>query len=149
VLPFKRILVTTDFSEASYAGLEKGGELARWFAAELCVLYVVPAIPALPPGPNYAFEIAGYEEALQTNAEERLRELVQERLGEVNARPMVEYGDAAKEIVRVAGELSVDLIVIATHGLTGWRHLVSGSVTEKVVRLAECPVLTVHAGPAQ
>jgi nucleotide-binding universal stress UspA family protein len=51
---------------------------------------------------------------------------------------------AAHEIVRLANEHAVDLIVIATHGETGWRRLVFGSVAEKVVRLAECPVLTIQ-----
>ncbi|HUV14514.1 MAG TPA: universal stress protein, partial [Acidobacteriota bacterium] len=62
----------------------------------------------------------------------------------VKSRTMVSYGDPAKEIVRIAEEESVDLIVIATHGLTGWQHLVFGSVAEKVVRTAKCPVLTVR-----
>ena len=54
---------------------------------------------------------------------------------------MIGAGDAASEIVRIASEQSADLIVIATHGLTGWRHLVFGSVAEKVIRLSDRPVL--------
>ncbi|MDH5684030.1 MAG: universal stress protein, partial [candidate division WOR-3 bacterium] len=57
---------------------------------------------------------------------------------------VVAYGLAADEIVRVAEENNVDLIVIATHGRTGFRHLISGSVTEKVVRIASHPVLTIR-----
>ena len=56
------------------------------------------------------------------------------------------HGDPAKEIVRIAIDENIDMIVIATHGLTGWQHIVFGSVAEKVVRFAECPVLTVR-GP--
>jgi nucleotide-binding universal stress UspA family protein len=58
---------------------------------------------------------------------------------------MVGHGDAAGEIVLIAEKEHVDLIVIATHGWTGLRHLVFGSVAEKVVRLAPCPVLTIRA----
>ena len=62
------------------------------------------------------------------------------------AMHVIRYGDASREIVRIAREEEADVIVIATHGLTGWRHLVFGSVAEKVVRLAECPVLTIRVG---
>ena len=54
-------------------------------------------------------------------------------------------GEAAKEIVAFAAREQIDLIVIATHGLTGWRHFLTGSVAEKVVRLAPCAVLTIRA----
>ncbi len=145
MLPFKRILSTTDFSEASYQGVTRAAELARCFGAEILLTYVVPAIPALPPGPNYAFDLPEYEEALVQNAEERLAELISEPLFEgLRVKSIVGYGDAAKEIARIAKEEEVGLIAIATHGHGGLRHLVSGSVTEKVVRLAECPVLTIR-----
>jgi nucleotide-binding universal stress UspA family protein len=62
----------------------------------------------------------------------------------LRVHPIVAYGSPADEIVRIANEENIDLIVIATHGRTGWRHLVSGSVTEKVVRIASHPVLTIR-----
>jgi nucleotide-binding universal stress UspA family protein len=55
----------------------------------------------------------------------------------------VGVGDPAEEIVRLAKTESVDLLVISTHGVTGWRHLVFGSVAEKIIRLADCPVLVI------
>jgi universal stress protein A len=64
---------------------------------------------------------------------------------EIVARPFIGHGDAGYEIVRIARDERADLIVIATHGLTGWRHLIFGSVAERVVRSAACPVLTVRA----
>ncbi len=146
MLPFTKILSTTDFSEASCEGVCRAAELARWFKAELYLVYVVPTIPTLPPGPNYGFEVPEYEEALLDNADERLREFIREHLpGEMSIRPIVGYGDAAKEIVRIAREEGVSLIAMATHGLSGWRHLVSGSVTEKVIHLADCPVLAIRS----
>jgi universal stress protein A len=80
----------------------------------------------------------------------RLRELHDAMVAaKVSVRTMVGHGDAAGEIVLIAGKEHVDLIVIATHGWTGLRHLVFGSVAEKVVRLAPCPVLTIRAPQAQ
>ncbi|MGH9338262.1 MAG: universal stress protein [Acidobacteriota bacterium] len=141
----KKILAPTDFSEPSYTALRQAGDWAKHFKADLSVLYVVPPVPALSPDPNYAFELPRYEEALHSNAEERLREVIDEHLGSgIQAHAMVGYGDAAREIVRIAEKEMIDLIVIATHGLTGWRHLVFGSVAEKVVRLSPSPVLTVR-----
>jgi nucleotide-binding universal stress UspA family protein len=64
---------------------------------------------------------------------------------DVQSQAKIEQGEAADEILRAAREEGADVIVIATHGLTGWRHMVFGSVAEKVVRTAPCPVLTIHA----
>jgi nucleotide-binding universal stress UspA family protein len=146
MLPWKLILSPTDFSEASFEALRRANELAERFGSELLVLYIVPPVPTLPPDPSYAFELPEYEEALQSNAEERLQETVSQYVSDsVKARSMVGYGDAPTEIVRAADEEGADLIVISTHGLTGWRHLVFGSVTGKVVRTSACPVLTIRA----
>jgi nucleotide-binding universal stress UspA family protein len=64
---------------------------------------------------------------------------------ELHVRQIVALGEAADEIIRISEETKADLVVIATHGQTGWRRLVFGSVAEKVVRLAPCPVLTIRA----
>ena len=63
----------------------------------------------------------------------------------IKSRSIMGKGNPAEEIVRSAKEEKVDLIVIGAHGFTGWRHLVLGSVAEKVVRLASCPVITIPA----
>jgi nucleotide-binding universal stress UspA family protein len=77
--------------------------------------------------------------------EKRLSEMTRESKGKgIQGRVFVEHGDAADEIVRVVEEQRIDLIVIATFGKTGWRRLAFGSVTEKIVRLASCPVLVVR-----
>ena len=146
MLPFKKILAPTDFSESSYGALERAVELAQHFRAELWLLYVVPPVPTPPAGLDFAFEVPEYEQALGNDAEERLKRVQEERVdSSIVSRWLVGHGDAAKEIVRLANEEAVHLIVIATHGLTGWRHLVYGSVTEEVVRLSHCPVLTIRA----
>lgn len=149
MLPFKRIVSPTDFSEASYAGLAVANELALHFAAELLVVHVVAAVPI--PIVNSSdglggFDVPSYQLELETSARNSLQEVLDERVSkELRVRPLVAYGDAANEIVRIAEEENVDLIVIATHGMTGWRHFIFGSVAEKVVRHAPCPVMTTRA----
>jgi nucleotide-binding universal stress UspA family protein len=68
---------------------------------------------------------------------------------DVIAHPVLASGDPPREIIRAAEDQKIDLIVIATHGHTGWGRLLFGSVAEKVVRLAPCPVLTIKAPPAE
>ena len=62
----------------------------------------------------------------------------------MNSRTLVTHGEAAHEIIRVAEEEGVDLIVLSTHGSTGWRHRIFGSVTDKVIKMAGCPIFVVH-----
>lgn len=145
MLPIKSILAPTDFSRTSLSVMRQAVELAGHFGAELIVNHVVPPIPALPPDPHYNFEIPAYQEALHESSEKRLKEVVDEQVGDrVPHRLLVTYGDPAREIVRIAAEEKADMIVIGTHGLTGWQHLVFGSVAEKVVRTARCPVLSIR-----
>lgn len=147
MLPFKKVLCPTDFSAASRMSVSAAAEVATHFQADLYLVHVVPVIPPLPPDPNYVFEVPEYERALHADAERQLkalqRELAQRSL---NVRTVVGHGDPGSEIVRVARGENVDVIVLATHGVTGWRHAMFGSVAEKVVRLAQRPVLTVPAG---
>ncbi len=145
MLPIERILCPTDFSDASRGSVEAGVELARHFGAELILLHVVPVLPALPPDPNFVFRVPEFERLLHADAEKRLGELRAAVAGrDVPARVVVAHGSAADEILAVARRERADVVVIATHGSTGLGHLVFGSVAEKVVRHAECPVLTVR-----
>jgi universal stress protein A len=152
MLPIRRILAPTDFSDVSVDTVISASELARHFGADLLVAHVIPPVPTLPSDPHFNFEVPAYQEALRENAERRLREAVRSLVdGGIEARTMVTHGDPAREIVRIARDERVDLIVIATHGLTGWQHIVFGSVAEKVVRTADRPVLTVrgHRGDSE
>lgn len=145
MLPVQRILCPTDFSGPACTCVRTASELAEHFGAELILVNVVPAIPTLPPDPNYVFKIPEYEMYLHADAEEQLRKASAELVGKnVKVRTLVGHGAAADEIVLVAKKENVDLIVISTHGSTGLERWVFGSVAEKVVRLAECPVLTVR-----
>ncbi len=143
MLPFKKILYPTDFSEASYEALKAANELALHFSAELCLVHVVS--PVVPASPEFAPGVLPLQE-MQASAEKSLQEVALQRVSkELHVRQMVVLGGAADEIIRMSKENRADLIVIATHGQTGWRHMVFGSVAEKVVRLSPCPVLTIRA----
>jgi len=147
MLPFKRVLCPTDFSKPSYKALEAANELALHFSSELILVHVVNPIHVIPiPDPPAAIYAPSYAEDMGALAMKKLREVVQERIsGETNSRVIVTHGNPADEIVRTAADENIDIIVIATHGLTGWRHLIFGSVAERVVRLAPCTVLTIRA----
>ena len=139
---WKTILVPTDFSEHSRAGLLLARDIAREQGARLVVLHVVvDALPALLP------DVAGFRydeivEQLAARARESLPGFFPdaERAGlEVEFR--VAYGVPHVEICREAAEIPADLVVIATHGRSAALHLLIGSVSEKVVHRAACPVL--------
>lgn len=148
MLPVKRILCPTDFSEPSLAALETACELAQHFGAELKVLHVIAYTPPFPSDmvvvavPNYY----PTDTERRAEAEQQIAQLVQHQVPEnVRAFSEVKMGYAAEEITCAATESDANLIVIGTHGETGWRHLAFGSVAEKVVRLAQRPVLTIHS----
>ena len=149
MLPFKKILCPTDFSEPAFVALKHAEELARHFAAELIVAHVIPTLPGPHSFPDpqapLNFDVPLFQQELAIKAEHMLKDLVSHH--KVETRNLVTTGEAAPEILRIAQAEHVDLIVIASHGLTGWRRLVFGSVAEKVVRQATCPVLTIAVPP--
>jgi nucleotide-binding universal stress UspA family protein len=144
MLPFKKILYPTDFSDPSYEALKAANELALHFSAELCVVHVVTPVTQPPADPSGSGLLILQE--MEKAARESLEGMVKKRIPkELLVRQIVVLGGAAEEIIQISEKERVDLIVIATHGQTGWRHFVFGSVAEKVVRLAPCPVLTIRA----
>ena len=146
MLPLKKIVCPTDFSAAAESAVTKALELVRQFQAELVLVHVVPVLPPAPSDPNFVFQVPEYERALHVDAERQLNALAADIAGKhVTVRTVVGHGDAGAEIVRIAKDEGADLIVISTHGSTGWRRAMFGSVAEKVVRLAHRPVLTVPA----
>ena len=144
MLPFRRILCPTDFSEPSYRALWAANELALQFSASLVVVHVVPLVIDIPTSAD-CYTPSDVETA-QARAQETLQEVVGKRISQrVRIHTKVAVGVPADEIVKAAADDNVDIIVMATHGLTGWRRLICGSVAETVVRLAPCPVLTMQA----
>lgn len=146
MLPFKKILCPTDFSEPACKAIQAAGELAEQFSSELILLHVVGTVPVLETPTGLAgFDVAAYRQELADAAQTSLTQRVKQYVpASVTARTLVVNGDAAHEIGRVAEEAGVDLIVLSTHGESGWRHRLFGSVLEKVLRIADCPVLAVH-----
>jgi nucleotide-binding universal stress UspA family protein len=153
VLPFERILWPTDFSNCSYVALRAAVELATQLNAELCLLYVVPPIPrpvSLPSPEDtpvaYGPELAEYEEQLHTSAQQKLHQVVETQVPRsIRTRLLIGHGDPATEIARIAEDERVGLVVVATHGMTGWRSLSLGSIAERLVRLSNRPVLSIRA----
>lgn len=145
MLPLRLILCPTDFSGPACTCVRAASELTEHFGAELLLVNIVPAVPTLPPDPNYVFKIPEYEQYLHKDAEKQLQKTRDELIASnVKVRTQVGHGAAAEEIVLIAKTEGADLIVISTHGSTGLERWVFGSVAEKVVRLAECPVLTLR-----
>ena len=145
----KLILSPIDFSDFSLNALEAAKDVAKKYGSEILLVHVVPVIPKLPQSVSILREGA-YENELIESAKTRLQKLA-EKLGKEGVRARIAVGlanDAAMEIIRIAESEQADLIVIATHGMTGWRRLAFGSVTDKVVRTAECPVLVLRSGAA-
>ena len=152
MLPFKKILCPTDFSQPSHKAISAANELALHFSSELIMVHVVssPIHAATIIGAPMMAYVPPCIENTEDEAQKQLDVITQAMISpDVKTKTVIARGDAADEIIRLAAKLDVDAIVIATHGLTGWRHLVFGSVAEKVVRLAPCTVLTVRATEAQ
>jgi len=163
-MAFSHILVPTDFSEPAYYALRYGLDEALLHHAKLTLLHVLPPhtgpavysvtgapeprpvfdpvlsqpLGSLPPPQPTVVREDPYEVTLA-----QLRNLMADA-SEVTWEAEVASGPAAETIVQIAQERAADLIVMGTHGRTGLRHLLLGSVAEKVVRLAPCPVLTVR-----
>jgi universal stress protein A len=138
----QRILVPVDFSISSMRALEYANFLAQRFDAKVDVLHVWK--PAEYAGDAMVVLTRSEPELtlstfLRNHADQQLSDFLK---GIPHSDRMLESGDPAATIVRVATEGSYDMLVMATHGRTGLSHLMMGSVAEKVVRLAPCPVVT-------
>ncbi len=150
MLPLKRILAPTDFSEPALQGVQAAEELARHFSAELIIIHVVAPVMSIPPaGPpaHSGLQMSAVMQELEDSARKTLDDMAEQKSADgLRARWLVVQGNPADEIAATAQQEGADVIVIATHGWTGWRRFVFGSVAEKVVRLARCPVFIIPAG---
>lgn len=146
----RRILVPTDFSEPASEAKEYAAAIADRWGAELHLLHVVvpPVIPFPDSASSWTMPSTGLKSRVE-EAEQEIRREVSTWSEERRVISTVVTGFAVEEIVKYAEEHSIDLIVVGTHGLTGISHLLIGSVAEKLVRAATCPVLTVRPGGHQ
>ncbi|MGD9329861.1 MAG: universal stress protein [Desulfobacterales bacterium] len=147
MLPIKNILVPTDFSEPSGEGFRQACALAEHFGAVLFVVHVNEPVPTIPAGHGaVVFDVADYQNEMEQYAKTRMQEIVSAaEYSSITMTPLMRRGKVAEEITAAAEDHDVDMIVMATHGYSGWKKLLLGSVTEKVVRMASVPVLTINA----
>jgi universal stress protein A len=141
--PVRRILVPTDFSDTADLALGVALDFARAFGARIDIAHVSAPAMVLPP----PIDVVSLP-ALFPDSSGKLEEAVQARVQRVRAAGLEAeetnlQGNAAAEIVRHAQESGTDLIVMGTHGRSGLAHAVMGSVAERVVHKAHCPVLVV------
>ena len=149
MITIRTILVPTDFSEASEAALKYGKEMARVFGASLHVVHIMEDLLAHAWSAEvYVASMPNLREEIEREATDRLAAMVtddERRLLRVTTALVA--GSPFLEIIRYAKANQIDLIVMGTHGRGPVAHMLLGSVAEKVVRKAPCPVLTVR--PAQ
>ena len=146
MIKIANVLVATDFGEASTTALAYGRELARTFGARLHVLHVVEN-PMLWVGPETAgIDVMRLQAELEAAAQRQLDRLVTaEDREQLKAVTVISTGrNVAVEIANHAKLAGSDVVIMGTHGRSAFNHLVMGSVAEKVVRIAPCPVLTVR-----
>lgn len=146
MIALKNILVATDFSEPSVVALDYGRDLARSYDATLHVVHVIEESLALH-GPEIGFAYAD----IQRNIEAAVRRDLDAALSAddrrtLNARTVItRAGNVSHAITEYAKNNAIDLIIVGTHGRGAIQRFLIGSVAERVMRIAPCPVLTVRA----
>lgn len=146
MIQMKNVLFAADFSDSSQNALRYATSFAREYGAKLWAVHVVDeAANAV----CYDMMAGQLLDDLRTDLEQKAREKMErlvppDKAAGLTWEGVVRKGAPAKEIVDMAEEVEADIIVCGTHGRTGLKHLLFGSVAETVVRLAPCPVLTVR-----
>jgi len=144
ILPLKKILVPIDFSPLSKTAFRYAARFAKRFGCQIVLLHVVEPMTAIA-GTRLTVDIFAQPEEDTTAAKAELACLAANSGNHPNSfTSVVRTGHAPNEITKAAKELDVDLIMIASHGYTSWRHLCIGSTAERVVRAAPCSVLVVR-----
>ena len=147
MLPCKRILAAIDFSNASFEALKVANELARSFSAELLLVHVrhhEPWPPDLLTVPG--FDVQAAERQLADDARRKLEDVAETRVHQgIEKRLILKKGDPGHEILQTAESEAVNLIVIATHGMSAWHHYVHGAVAQRVIHHTPCAVLVVRS----
>lgn len=151
-LQLRKILLPTDFSGCANYALPYAAAIARATGATIICLHVVePIVPAVGySGLAEPMPIADISEQLEDSAEREFPQLTEcDDFNGLEVEDEIVHGDPAAEIVRVADEREVDLIVVSSHGRTGLGRIIFGSTAEAVVRHAMCPVLVVKPPPPE
>lgn len=141
----KRILVPTDFSKISYSAFDYAKDLAEKMNAEVYLIFVLEKSPPLLTAKSLGLSEEEILNRMEAEARIKLLEAASFLREDSNLNVIEELriGTDYEEIVNYAGKISADIIIIATHGRTGVLHTLLGSVAEKVIRFAKCPVLVI------
>lgn len=143
MIQIRRIVCPTDFSPTADRAVAYAAEMARSFGAELLLLHVVPEMTYPLRSFGMASAFPHLRDELHLRAAEELQK-VKATIAGANVSTLLRDGEAHVQVLECAKEIGADLVVMGTHGHTGLRHAFLGSTAEKVVRLSECPVLTVR-----
>lgn len=138
--PFKRILTPVDFDQSSLSALDYAAKIARQNDGTISVLHIVPVDIDVSGMPQYV-DLIKRQESLDR---EKLTTIAKQQLTDVKWEILDKMGEPAEVINDVAAKLPADLIVMVTHGRRGLARLVEGSIAEKVLRHAPCPVLAIR-----
>lgn len=143
---FRRILHPSDFSPASAPAFRKAVQMARTSHARLLIVHVLPPVAQVPDVYIATRMHEGLLRAQRAQGQKQLDRLVARarRAGVHASSLLLDFGVAHERIVRIARSTRSQLIVMGTHGRTGLARIMLGSVAERVVTTARCPVLTVH-----
>jgi nucleotide-binding universal stress UspA family protein len=139
-----KILAPTDLSRLSHVGVRHALELAHSQGAEVILYHVIAIADDWLSRHDEFNPVAGLVEEQERLLDKFVKERLADFADKVKIRQIVELGVPHKRIVEKAQEEGVDLIVMSTHGRTGFDHMLIGSVTEKVVSRAACPVLSIR-----
>jgi nucleotide-binding universal stress UspA family protein len=150
MIEIRRILCPVDFSDCSRRALDHAMAMARWYGSKVTALHVYPLPPvaAAPTGPIIFEPMLLTVEMRAQLASELKRLLLAEAAPGVETDVVLLEGGAAAGILEQAARTAADLIVMGTHGRSGVAHFFVGSVAERVVRSAPCPVFTVRDAEA-
>jgi nucleotide-binding universal stress UspA family protein len=142
MVPLKRLLFPTDFSESAHHAFTYALSLARAYQAEVLILHVIELLPSGYASELFPSAMGQVVDEVRGYAVAELAKLRDEAQSQgIATRERVVEGKAAAEIVRVAEEEKADAVVIGTHGRGALSHALFGSTTDRVVRKATCPVL--------
>lgn len=147
MIELKRILVATDFSKHSQVALQYAAAFSKAFNAEVVLCHALEKpdfLSQLPPVAEGYFP-PNISELQEKHARVQCEQVLAS-VGLSQARVLLVHGNPAGEIVKAAGEEGADLVIVGTHGRGALAHILLGSVAEKIVRSAPCPVLTVRSG---
>jgi nucleotide-binding universal stress UspA family protein len=145
--PYKRILCPVDFDQFSALALKEAVSLALGSGATVHLLHVVQITPSLDEGATGGLAVGENYEFQIKVARKELEQMLTVIPAEIEREVIIEIGRPEDVILDIQAKLSTDLVVMATHGRKGFRHLMLGSVAERVVRESRAPVLTVRSFP--